>query len=266
MNQVVKLAQRLLQAENLYTGYIDGIPGPITHQALKNFQEIPENWPIQRKITAYIQLTANSKDIDAGPIDGIWGPQTESAFSSLLFLIENGRKMPSWRPDEITNSIQNKWPTQYSPEFQQFFGERGEGNLTSISVPYPMMVSWEPYDRVRTIRCHNKVAESLEKVLVNVRNTYSENDIKRLRLNIFGGCFNNRRVRQGQNWSMHSWGIALDFDPENNPLRANMDTATFAGPDYIDWWKCWENEGWISLGRRLNFDWMHVQAANVFSI
>ena len=41
------------------------------------------------------------------------------------------------------------------------------------------------------------------------------------------------------------------------------DKATFAKPEYERWWQCWEEEGWLSLGRTRNFDWMHVQAAKL---
>lgn len=30
-------------------------------------------------------------------------------------------------------------------------------------------------------------------------------------------------------------------------------------------WKCWEEEGWVSLGRQRNYDRMHVQAAKLNS-
>ncbi|MCH7410937.1 hypothetical protein MM239_16125 [Belliella sp. DSM 111904] len=62
---------------------------------------------------------------------------------------------------------------------------------------------------------------------------------------------------------MHSWGIAIDFDPSNNQLKWGRDMATFAGPEYHAWWDIWESEGWVSLGRLRNFDWMHVQAASL---
>ncbi len=262
MQNITQLAQKLLQKKDLYPGAIDGIPGPMTDNALRGFAEIPVAWPMSRRIIGFIQVASNENNIDAGPVDGIWGPQTQSAFEALSYLVENGKPLPFWRPDEI--QVPNRWPIQHSEAFYEYFGERGEQNLTAIQAPYPMMVSWEPHGTVRSIRCHMKVAESLGKILEKVRDIYGEEDIKKLRLNLFGGCFNNRRMRQGQNWSMHAWGVALDFDPEINPLRAGRESATFAGPDYQDWWACWEEEGWTSLGRRLNFDWMHVQAARVF--
>lgn len=70
-------------------------------------------------------------------------------------------------------------------------------------------------------------------------------------------------MRGGTQWSTHSWGIAVDFDPARNRLRWGRDHAAFAHPIYNEWWRCWEEEGWVSLGRRRNFDWMHIQACGV---
>ena len=88
-------------------------------------------------------------------------------------------------------------------------------------------------------------------------------EIHRLRLDVWGGCLNVRKMRGGTRNSMHSWGIALDYDPQNNQLKWGSDRATFAQPDYNKWWEFWEEEGWVSLGRTRNYDWMHVQAAKL---
>ena len=90
----------------------------------------------------------------------------------------------------------------------------------------------------------------------------SFSDIK-LRLDRWGGCLNVRKMRGGSSWSMHAWGIAIDFDPDRNQLKWGRDRAVFARPDYDAWWRCWEDEGWTSLGRTKNYDWMHVQAARL---
>ena len=82
-------------------------------------------------------------------------------------------------------------------------------------------------------------------------------------LDIYGGCYAPRKKRGGSTWSTHAWAIALDFDPDRNQLNWGRDKASFARPEYDDWWDCWEAEGWVSLGRERNFDWMHVQAAKL---
>ena len=207
-----------------------------------------------------IQMGANEKGIDAGSVDGLWGSQTQFAFEELAFLLKNGHKRPPWRPEEM-GSLQ-RWPKQNSPEFHEYFGRRAD-NLVTISAPFDLKIAWDLRTRTQRLTCHRQVAESLTKVLENVRNAYGENDIKALRLNYFGGAFNNRLMRGGTSWSTHSWGIAVDFDPDRNQLRWGRDKASFAHPVYDEWWRCWEEEGWVSLGKRKNFDWMHIQAAEV---
>ena len=105
--------------------------------------------------------------------------------------------------------------------------------------------------------------DSLYRVLNKVLSAYGENEIHRLGLDLFGGCLNVRKKRGGSQMSTHSWGIAVDYDPSHNKLRWGMDRARFAKPEYLEWWKIWESEGWVSLGRQRNFDWMHIQAAKV---
>lgn len=98
---------------------------------------------------------------------------------------------------------------------------------------------------------------------MNVLNSYGLDEIKRLRLDKWGGCYNIREIRGGNKMSMYSWGIVVDYDPVRNKLKWGGDKATFAKREYDNWWKCWEDEGWLSLGRQRNFDWMHVQASTL---
>ncbi|NHE57495.1 M15 family metallopeptidase [Cyclobacterium plantarum] len=260
MKEKIKLAQQLLAEKGHYQGGIDGIFGPNTLGAIHKVPGIDHGLPNSRKITMLIQMGAKEKGFDAGAIDGMWGPQTQFGFEELAFLMEHGRKRGSWRPEEMPAA--NRWPRQNSPEFHEFYGQRGQ-NLVSIDVPYELKIAWDLRYRARKITCHRKVAESLLTVLENVLQVYGENDIQALHLNHFGGCYNNRLMRGGTQWSTHSWGMAVDFDPDRNRLTWGRDKAAFAHPRYDEWWRCWEEEGWVSLGRRRNFDWMHIQAAEV---
>jgi hypothetical protein len=262
MQKRIKIVQKFLKDKGLYSGTVDGIAGPVTMAGLARVEGLNPLWPRTRQLTGFIQITAKELGIDPGPVDGFWGPQTEAAFNQLVFLEKHGRLQPSWRPEEITVPNPNRWPLQHSREFQEYFGERGT-RQTTIDLPYEMKLSWRLSTRVRKTTCHVNIAGSLVRVLQNVKDIYGNGEISRLRLDHFGGCFNDRKVRNGTLWSMHAWGIALDFDPDHNKLNWGRDRASFSHPDYDEWWKCWEEEGWISLGRKRNFDWMHIQAARL---
>ena len=262
MKNRIRLAQKILNEKGLYDGAIDGIAGPKTMNGLSQIDGIDRDLPKTRQVTTFIQIDANERGIDAGPVDGLWGPRTNAAFKALEYQFDYGEPQPPWRPEEIKVSNPNRWPVQRTDEFYQFFGEKGT-SLKMIDFPYEMKLSWDLRKRANRTRCHEKVADSLLRVLHKVKEIYGEDDINRLHLNHYGGCYNKRKIRNGSLWSMHSWGIALDFDPLRNELNWGRDRAALAHPDYYDWWKCWEEEGWISLGRKRNYDWMHVQAARL---
>ena len=54
-----------------------------------------------------------------------------------------------------------------------------------------------------------------------------------------------------------------DIDPDNNQLKWGRDRASFAKPVYDKFWNIVENEGWNSLGRTKNYDYMHFSAVSV---
>jgi hypothetical protein len=215
-----------------------------------------------RKVTAYIQLLARDAGADPGAIDGLWGPGTQHAFDSLVHLEETGTLPPLWRDIVPSRANPNGWPPENESKLIQFYGQPGT-NQSTITLPYPHFLSWDRSSKLTRIGCHKKVGPSIQRVLEKVLAHYGPDGIRDLRLDVFGGCFNLRKKRGGSSWSMHAWGIALDYDPDNNQLKWGRDRATFASPAYDKWWECWEEEGWCSLGRLRNFDWMHVQAARL---
>lgn len=238
---------------------VDGQAGPKTETALLAVSIIPSDWPIDRKIVGFIQHQCMIKEIPVGPIDGFLGPQTQYGFDQLT----NGTA--PWRDDEgigATPDPSSKWPIQTQAELIAFYGPVGT-NQVSVALPYPHKIAWEPSKVINNFTCHTKVASSVQRVLANVLAHYGLEEIQRLRLDMWGGGLNVRPMRGGTNYSTHAWGIAFDYDPENNQLKWGRDKASFARPEYDAWWKCWENEGWVSLGRERNYDWMHVQAARV---
>jgi hypothetical protein len=262
MKSRVTLAQEILKSKGLYNDKVDGIMGPNTLAALNSLNGLNKNWAARRKIIGCIQIACLEEGIEGVDVDGYWGHQTEFATEQLLFLMEHGRLPDNWRPEEHEVPNPNNWPVQYTPEFYDFYGKRGS-SLVKIELPFEHKLSWNNNVTIRSFYCHEKVHDSLKSILEKVMDHYGVEEVKKLRLDQWGGCYNERPIRGGSKWSMHSWGIALDYDPARNKLKWGRDKASFARSEYNDWWRFWEEEGWISLGRERNFDWMHVQAAKL---
>ena len=204
---------------------------------------------------------AEDAGIDTGRIDGYWGPQTDYAYESLLHLQDYGVLPDDWRDESGTTRNPKNWPNQKYKDLVKFYGKPGPKHLVVVDLPYPHRLAWDLNTVVRRTRCHKKVADSYIRVLNDVISVYGMDRIRKLRLDHYGGGYNYRSMRGGNSWSTHAWGVAIDYDPANNKLKWGRDRASFARSEYDDWWACWEKEGWISLGRVKNYDWMHVQAA-----
>lgn len=227
----------------------------------------------------WIQSRLTSHGFPVGPIDGVIGDKTTAAIKA--FQSRNGI-LPSGKADEATiaalrstsagpvvrpigedqpaPTIKSVWPRQ--ADVSAFYGAVGTSQ-TSIAIPFDMWLAWDKSVRVRKMTLHTKVAASAERVLQAVAGLYSAQERKTIGLDLFGGSLNVRKMRGGSAWSMHSWGIAIDFDPERNQLKWGRDKARLAQSDAVPFWLEWEKEGWLSLGRARNFDWMHVQAARL---
>lgn len=152
------------------------------------------------------------------------------------------------------------WPKQSG--VPTFYGAVGTSQVP-CELPFSMKLAWDLKVEISHISLHSKVAPSAERAFKQIAQEYSPSDRADLGINIFGGSLNVRKMRGGSAYSMHSWGIAIDFDPERNQLKWGRDRARLAKPDAEPFWRAWEEEGWISLGRQANYDWMHVQAARL---
>jgi len=266
--KIIKLAQSLLTEAGHSIGDIDGLIGVNTLKALNKTKGIGRSWSNAQKVIGLIQVHGAEKSLYDGKIDGLWGPKTQSAYDAILHIRLFGHKEENWRTEEVVNPVNpNDWPMQRLNDLNSYFGTaKPEGtNLVSITFPYEMVIAWNPVKKVTKTQCNGKVKDSLVRVLTKVKTVYGVGEIDRLRLNFFGGCFNYRPMRGGTMLSTHSWGIALDFDPINNQLKWDRSRATLARPEYMKWWEIWEEEGWVSLGRQRNYDWMHVQACKLVS-
>lgn len=217
---------------------VDGVIGPLTTSALKAFQK-----------RHHLMVS---------------GLATEQTIKALRRSAGGDEPIPA-RDREDPESpaaagVRNVWPRQSG--VKAFYGKVGADQV-QIDLPWPMRLAWDTGQVVRRMTLHRKVAQSARRCLVRVGEVYDADRRRELGLDLFAGSLAVRRMRGGKNYSMHAWGIAIDFDSARNQLNWGRDRARLAQADCVPFWEIWEAEGWLSLGRARNFDWMHVQAARL---
>lgn len=172
--------------------------------------------------------------------DGFWGRNSISACQKYLKGL-----MPK----------NNPWPNPDYNSLVKFYGAPGnESNLVTITFPYTMY-----YDgRVVTkTRVHKKCADSLLRVLVNIKGKWGNVPSVMGEVTDYGGCFNDRNKRGGTTKSLHAFGAAIDLDADDNtfknswPIKADMPLEVM---------ECFAREGWLSAGAQWGYDAMHFQA------
>ena len=285
--QAIKHIQLELRKNGLYVGNIDGVRTVASGRSktdtgvekalasrqselvLKPNEQSYLSWTDKRRATGYLQLLLRDMNFEPGPADGFWGPTTDAAYDLMA-----GNMDRNWRADQdskiilppsnrLIKPVRNNWPSQNASSLNAFYGPACSINMTRVEVPWTMKLAWDKNTRVRTVSIHEKNADSLTRIFAKVSDTYSTQEINEYGLNLFGGSYNCRKIRGGNTMSTHAWAIALDFDPERNQLRWGANRAFLARPELEPFWEIWEREGWSSLGREKNYDWMHVQAADI---
>ena len=129
--------------------------------------------------------------------------------------------------------------------------------LTTIQLPYPMRLAWDKNTKGKTMRCHKLVAKDFLNVFNDLLAHYGYEKIVELGIDLFGGCFSFRAMRGGSDYSRHSWGIAIDLDPERNQLKTPYLKSNFSKQEYKKLHEIFEKHGFINLGKQKGYDAMN---------
>ena len=175
--------------------------------------------------------------------DSFWGPKSIAACQAHL-----RKLMPLCSP----------WPKSDQASLQSFYGSPGdESNLVRITFPYRMYYEGRV---VETTLCHARVADSLVRVLTDIKNRYGGDSKIMEAAQDYGGVYNNRNKRGGNTPSVHAYGAAIDLDADDNGNRVSWPVVADMPIEVME---CFAREGWVSAGAWWHRDGMHHEATSL---
>lgn len=168
--------------------------------------------------------------------DGFWGPKSIAACQKYLKSLSSG---------------ENIWPATDQVSLTSFYGAPGdESKLVNFPAPPGILYEGRP---VKSIRCHHKVAPSLERILKKLVVQFPDIAAK------YAGCYNNRSMRGSSTPSLHARGAAVDFDPDTNGNHTHWPSAATMPLGVME---IFASESWKPAGVYWSRDAMHFEATN----
>lgn len=230
--QLVKKLQQKLSEMGYNVGVVDGVFGPKTEVAVLNFQ------------------TDKGLHIDGIVGDQTWNTLFQESIPRVIASLDNPPsqnrcfeifgdfRLAGWDQQNIIRCDLS----EFRKELEHIYWDW----LKPTDLAF-LHVNWFGFE------CHRLVAPKFQAAFKNIIERNLSNKIK-----TFGGCLNKRQMRGSNNWSMHSWGIAIDLDVKWNQFGQKKFEMT---EDVV---KCFEDVGFVWGGRWTGFpDAMHFQYATI---
>jgi len=128
-----------------------------------------------------------------------------------------------------------------------------ESNMVLWDVPTELEIGVIP----KRIYCNKDMIEPLSKAFANLIKTGCVKELK-----TFDGCFAIRKKRGASSMSLHSWGVAIDFNCLDNQFGKTYEQLKKIGktPFTNEFLQCFRNAGFDCGGDWIkNTDRMHFQ-------
>lgn len=204
------------------------------------------------------------KKLDLAPVDGWPGNQFLGELEQRFGLVE---LTPARKPADVPTSSSSPFPKPDSRSMKAFYGSPGDASqLKRLAFPYPMRL----YNRdakagtIKGHRVHKKCLRSLYLILDDLLKSKGLAWITKQGLDVFGGIYNDRNVRNGNSKSKHAFGAAIDLNPDENLNQQKWQVNKVGKPGWANMplaaIEIFERHGWKSGARVWGRDAMHFQA------
>lgn len=121
-------------------------------------------------------------------------------------------------------------------------------HLTILHIPIEQRIDHFP----TKLYCNKDLVTPLLYALSHLKSTGYDKELK-----TFDGCFNIRKMRKANSWSLHSWGVAIDM----NAFENQMFTKGKFSKGFVD---CWKSAGFDWGGDWIKrTDPMHFQLSSI---
>lgn len=190
----------------------------------------------QEKESERIKAIQKRIGLKGTQLDGFWGPVSTSQAKKYLLSM-----MPK----------KNPWPTPDEKSLLAFYGKPcASSHQTKIDVVgLGVKYGGAP---VKTITCHEKIADSLLRILTSI----SQDEVSAPILAKFDGCYNCRPMVGGTKYSLHARSAAVDFWAGENLNKEHWPVSALMPIEFMEHFA---REGVTSAGVFWSRDAMHQQ-------
>lgn len=145
-------------------------------------------------------------------------------------------------------------------------------NLVKIIPPYTLYYPSEKIvnnkkvlikraTKMKSLTVHKNCADAMLAALTAIGKEFSPEELIKYELDICGGAYNFRLMRNGRSLSIHSWGAAIDLSHLINSYKRKYDEKAGMMPQRAV--KIFKNQGATWGGRWSTPDGMHFQFADI---
>lgn len=87
-----------------------------------------------------------------------------------------------------------------------FYGPAGAPEATAgiVALPFPFVLARNTALSIASFCCHTRLCTPMTAIFPETARHYGQTELIRLRLHLFGGCFNHRPMRGGTVLSTHA--------------------------------------------------------------